>query len=130
MALKYTYNPDGSIKSVVSDTMGSVQAPMALPDYMYANNQAPTPSANAVMGALLGNKMEDPFTGSSNRRTFDDFKKFISTNKNNFTRDFGKKEGLKRFNQVLNQVQEGIFDQLSPEEAKYVDDVKNNRINL
>jgi hypothetical protein len=31
---------------------------------------------------------------------------------------------------VLNQVQEGIFDQLSPEEAKYVDDVKNNRINL
>lgn len=130
MALKYTYNPDGSIKSVVSDTMGRVQAPMALPDYMYANNQAPTPSANAVMGALLGNKMEDPFTGSLNPRTFDDFKKFISTNKNNFTRDFGKKEGLKRFNQVLNQVQEGIFDQLSPEEAKYVDDVKNNRINL
>ncbi len=100
MALKYTYNPDGSIKSVVSDTMGRVQAPMALPDYMYANNQAPTPSANAVMGALLGNKMEDPFTGSLNPRTFDDFKKFISTNKNNFTRDFGKKEGLKRFNQV------------------------------
>ena len=130
MALKYTYNPDGSIKSVVSDTMGRVKAPMALPDYMYANNQAPTPSANAVMGALLGNKMEDPFTGSLNPRTFDDFKKFISTNKNNFTRDFGKKEGLKRFNQVLNQVQEGIFDQLSPEEAKYVDDVKNNRINL
>tara|TARA_R110000765_G_scaffold394478_1_gene488002 strand:+ start:148 stop:540 length:393 start_codon:yes stop_codon:yes gene_type:complete len=130
MALKYTYNPDGSIKSVVSDTMGRVQAPMALPDYMYANNQAPTPSANAVMGALLGNKMEDPFTGSLNPRTFDDFKKFISTNKNNFTRDFGKKEGLKRFNQVLNQVQEGIFDQLSPEEAKFVDDVKNNKINL
>jgi len=130
MALKYTYNPDGSIKSVVSDTMGRVQAPMALPDYMYANNQAPTPSANAVMGALLGNKMKDPFTGSLNPRTFDDFKKFISTNKNNFTRDFGKKEGLKRFNQVLNQVQEGIFDKLSPEEAKFVDDVKNNKINL
>ncbi len=129
MALKYTYNSDGSIKSVVSDQMGT-DAPMALPSYMYANNQAPTPSANAVMGALLGNKMEDPFTGSLNPRTFDDFKKFISTNKNNFTRDFGKKEGLKRFNQVLNQVQEGIFDQLSPEEAKYVDDVKNNKINL
>ena len=129
MALKYTYNSDGSIKSVVSDQMGT-DAPMALPSYMYANNQAPTPSANAVMGALLGNKMEDPFTGSLNPRTFDDFKKFISTNKNNFTRYFGKKEGLKRFNQVLNQVQEGIFDQLSPEEAKYVDDVKNNKINL
>ena len=136
MALKYTYNPDGSIKTVVSDTMGTIQAPMALPDYMYGNNQAPTPSNNSIMEALTGQLkddesfFEDPFTGSSEPRTFDDFKKFISINKNNFTRDFGKKEGLKRFNQVLNQVQEGIFDQLSPEEAKYVDDVKNNRINL
>ena len=31
---------------------------------------------------------------------------------------------------MLDNLQEGRVDQLSPEEAKFVDDLKNNRIDL
>ena len=38
--------------------------------------------------------------------------------------------GMKSFNKLLDDLQEGKMDKLSEEEAKFVDDLKNNRVNL
>jgi len=129
--IKIERNPDGSIKAAYSvDPSGMrlrAMDPTPIP-VLGSMPKATMPSLDSILGNV---KLDpDPFTGSNKPRTFDDFKNFIAINKKNFVRDFGKKEGMKRFNEVLDQVQEGIFDKLTEEEAKYVDDLKNNRINL
>lgn len=81
------------------------------------------------------NQKFDAITGQEGKRTLDDFKEFLKLNKKGFLRDEGKFEGyrgggLRSFNKMLDNLQEGRVDQLSPEEAKFVDDLKNNRVNL
>jgi len=137
--IKVIRNPDGSIRAAYSvDSLGnrvygSDPTPLPVLGSMPTMPKAPSPSINSITDSMLGGMGKpsvDPFTGSNKPRTFDDFKNFIALNKKNFVRDFGKKEGMQRFNEVLNQVQEGLFDKLTEEEAKYVDDLKNNRVNL
>jgi len=81
------------------------------------------------------NQKFDTITGQQGQRTLEDFKNFLKLNKKGYLRDEGKfagerGEGLKGFNKLLDSLQEGKMDQLSPEEAKFVDDLKNNRVDL
>ncbi len=148
MALNYTYNPDGSIKSAVSDSVEFTDTGTPV----IFTNDTPIPVgvtlgsrsdnsrnqqiiANSLMMNMLGSQATDRITGQQGQRTFDDFKKFIELNKKGFLRDEGKFEGfqgggLKSFNQLLDNYQSGVVDTLSPEEAKFIDDLKNDRINL
>jgi len=132
--IKIERNPDGSIKAAYSvDASGMrlrAMDPTPIP-VLGSMPQATKPSLDAI----LGNVKVDPITGRSGRRTFDEFKNFIKINKESFIRDKGKFEGfrgggIKSFNAILDDLQEGKFDKLTEEEAKYVDDLKNNKINL
>lgn len=132
--IKVERNPDGSIKAAYSVDASGMR--------LYGSDPTPIPVLGSMpqatqpsLDSILGNVKVDPITGRSGRRTFDDFKDFIKINKKSFLRDEGKFEGyrgggMKSFNNFINQVQEGLIDKLSEEEAKYVDDVKNNRIDL
>ncbi len=132
--IKIERNPDGSIKAAYSvDASGMklrAMDPTPIP-VLGSMPQGTTPSLDAI----LGNVKVDPITGRSGRRTFDEFKNFIKINKESFIRDKGKFEGfrgggIKSFNAILDDLQEGKFDKLTEEESKYVDDLKNNKINL
>ncbi len=164
MPLKILYNPDGSVKSVVSvnpDGTPKVEAGNEYPIIVkyredgsiksaigqkkplgFESSYTPMPVLGSMpqatqpsLDAILGNVKVDPITGKSSKRTFDDFKNFVKINKEAFIRDKGKFEGfrgggIKSFNAMLDDLQEGKIDKLTEEEAKYVDDLKNNRINL
>jgi hypothetical protein len=83
----------------------------------------------------MQNQKFDAITGQEGQRTLEDFKNHLKLNKEGMLRNEGKfpgerGEGLKGFNKYLDALQEGVYDQLSPEEAKFVDDLKNNRVNL
>ncbi len=83
----------------------------------------------------MENPKFDTITGQPGQRTLDDFKDFLKLNKKGFLRDEGKFEGdqgggLKSFNKLLDNLQEGRISELTPEEAQFVDDLKNDRINL
>lgn len=83
----------------------------------------------------MNNQKFDRITGQEGKRTLEDFKNFLKVNKKGYLRDEGKfagerGEGLKGFNKLLDSLQEGKMDQLTPEEAKFIDDLKNNRVDL
>jgi hypothetical protein len=176
MALKFTYRPDGSIKSVISvNPDGTPKArsntPLPLPDYMYGNGSMmlgtmPQTSSNfippgvmterersmlfgnnplfterineimaGVSESMQNNQQTDPITGGVGKRTFEDFVNQIKLNKEKFLENEGKfpgerGSGLKGFNAYIDQIQSGLVDKLSPQEAKFIDDLKNNRINF
>ena len=126
--IKIEKNPDGSIKAAYSvDASGMklrAMDPTPIP-VLGSMPQATQPSLDSI----LGNVKVDPITGRSGRRTFDEFKNFIKINKEGFLRDEGKFEGfrgggIKSFNAILDDLQEGKFDKLTEEESKYVDDLK------
>jgi hypothetical protein len=132
--IKVERNPDGSIKAAYSVDASGMR--------LYGSDPTPIPVLGSMpqatqpsLDSILGNVKVDPITGKSGRRTFGEFKDLIKLNKKNFLRDEGKFAderggGLKSFNKYLDQLQSGEIDKLSSEEAKYIDDLKNNRINL
>jgi len=136
--IKIERNPDGSIKAAYSvDASGMrlrAMDPTPIP-VLGSMPQATKPSLDAILGSNMEKNMTDPITGKLGKRTFEDFKDLIKLNKKNFLRDEGKFAderggGLKSFNKYIDQLQSGEIDKLSPEEAKYIDDLKNNKINL
>jgi hypothetical protein len=139
--IKIERNPDGSIKAAYSvypdGTMKMSSDPTPIP-VLGSMPQATKPSLNAIVSSIMQENLKDltdPITGKLGKRTFAEFKDLIKLNKENFLRDEGKFAderggGLKSFNKYLDQLQSGEIDKLSPEEAKYIDDLKNNRINL
>ena len=139
--IKIERNPDGSIKAAYSVDASGMRLygsdPTPIP-VLGSMPQATKPSLDAILGSLMQENfkdLRDPITGKLGKRTFEDFKDLIKLNKTNFLRDEGKFAderggGLKSFNKYIDQLQSGEIDKLSPEEAKYIDDLKNNKINL
>lgn len=76
----------------------------------------------------------DLITGQQGRRNIDDFKKHLKLNKNAFMKNRGlpgeKGSGMQGFNKYLDQLQSGEIGKLTAEEAQFLDDLKNNRINF
>jgi hypothetical protein len=102
---------------------------------LFGGNFSDAVKAAAQAIRQMENQKFDRITGQAGERTIDDFKEFLKLNKKGFLRDEGQFEGyrgggLKSFNKLLDDLQEGKIDQLTPEEAKYIDDLKNNRVNL
>jgi hypothetical protein len=128
--IKIERNPDGSIKAAYSVDASGMRLrgmdPTPIP-VLGSMPQSTMPSLDSI----LGNVKVDPITGKFGKRTFDEFKDFIKINKEGFLRDEGKFEGfqgggMKSFNIILDDLQEGKRAKLTEEEAKYVDDLKNN----
>jgi hypothetical protein len=76
----------------------------------------------------------DLITGQRGRRSIDDFEKHIKLNKNAFIKNQGlpgeKGSGMQGFNKYIDQLQSGVIGKLTEGEAKFLDDLKNNRINF
>ena len=139
--IKIERNPDGSIKAAYSVDASGMRLygsdPTPIP-VLGSMPRATQPSLDSIISSLMQENfkdLRDPITGKLGQRTFGEFKDLIKLNKKNFLRDEGKFAderggGLKSFNKYLDQLQSGKVDKLSLEEAKFIDDLKNNKINL